>query len=155
MTRQWITIFAGPFPKALALQATLEAQGIRTFLADETTKVMDPFITGANSLSVELRVSEQDRAEVEAFLATFADSEAPEPSEAEREAEDALRLARLLRWCLVFAPVGWIVGAWLGWEYRKAARRLPSLPAGHGATIAFWCLEIFLLVACLAIFSAM
>jgi hypothetical protein len=163
MTGQWITIFAGPFPKALALQATLEAQGIATFLADETTKVMDPFITGANPLAVELRVPEDARAEVEEFLASSAaagrnalrnepDTESgaepgAEPGAAEDAAEQAARLARRIRWCLLFAGLGWAVGAWIGPSYLRAAGRLPAPPPDHRATVALWCTEIALLVA--------
>jgi hypothetical protein len=159
MTGQWITVFTGPFPKALALQATLEAQGIATFLADETTKLMDPFITGANPLAVELRVPEDARAEVEEFLASAAAARRnalrnepdsgprTETGAADDAAEQAARLARRIRWCLLFAGLGWAVGAWIGPSYLRAAGRLPAPPKDHRATVALWCTEIALLVA--------
>ena len=53
---QWITVLTGSHPQVLTVQALLEARGIPTFIPDQTTKVMDPFITGANPFSLDLCV---------------------------------------------------------------------------------------------------
>lgn len=147
---EWVTVFAGPFPRALALQAVLETKGIPTFMPDEMMKVMDPFITGANPLDVELRVPVDARAAAEEVLEAIPPDEQPQLSAAEREAQHIARLSQRVRWCFVFPLLGWAIGAYLGVLYLAAARRQPTPPAGHGVTVALWCIEVLLLVAFLA-----
>lgn len=53
---KWVTLTSGSHSKILTIQALLEAHGIPTYIPDAQTKVMDPFITGANPLQLELRV---------------------------------------------------------------------------------------------------
>lgn len=64
----WILVYAGNYSSVLANQATLEASGIRTFIPDSTTKVVDPVITGGSCLDAELHVQIDDVEEAEKIL---------------------------------------------------------------------------------------
>jgi hypothetical protein len=153
MSDEWTTIFAGPFSRALALQAALGAKGIPARIPDELVKVMDPFITGANPLAVEVRVPAAVAAEAQEIVASAAPQE-PELSAAEHEARRVAQLAQRIRWCVVFPLVGWVIGAWLGFRYlAEPAPR--SLSAGYDRrTLIIWWVEIFLLVAFIASVAA-
>jgi hypothetical protein len=52
----WTMVYAGSYASVIANQATLEASGIRTFIPDSTTKVLDPMITGGACMNAELHV---------------------------------------------------------------------------------------------------
>jgi len=60
MNQAWIHVYSGSYSSVLANQATLEASGIQTFVPDETTKVVDPVITGSNPIGAEIHVQEAD-----------------------------------------------------------------------------------------------
>lgn len=72
MQHHWVTVFGGPMWETIAHQALLDSEGLTTFVADVNTKMIDPFITGAGSFVVELKVPED---QVETALAILAEHE--------------------------------------------------------------------------------
>ena len=54
---RWVTVHAGPPWQIELLSGLLDENGIPSFQPDRTTKVVDPFITGANPLSARLQVA--------------------------------------------------------------------------------------------------
>ncbi len=58
--QRWITVFEGPAAKAAFLRGLLESHDIDCVVPDELTKLVDPFITGANPFQVRLQVREAD-----------------------------------------------------------------------------------------------
>lgn len=64
----WVPIHVGSHPQVITLQALLEAAGIPTYIPDQNTKVMDPFITGAHPLQLELRVPAEALDDARALL---------------------------------------------------------------------------------------
>jgi hypothetical protein len=156
MDRDWVKIFSGSFPKALALRASLEASGVRTRVPDEIMKVMDPFITGIDPLSVEILVPWDD-VELAKEVMTSESASAAEDGAAQAGVDDAVRqgapepvdaeqLGRRVRWCFVLPIYGWLMGMAVGWRYLKASREARMLPDGHGVTLLIWAAQIVLLL---------
>ena len=71
----WVPISRRPFSQVLVLRCRLEADGLEVFLCDETMKVLDPFITGANPLAAELLVREGQAGDARACLRDCLDEE--------------------------------------------------------------------------------
>ena len=127
-----VPVFRGPFSRALTLQSSLGAVGLRTHIRNENIKSIDPFITGGQIFDVALEADSRDEAEIlaeiERLTAVVAGSQsepgqrAPAPTRTEAE-----RLAHLIRWlCVLFAPAA----LFLAPAYLRAARA--QRPSGHG-----------------------
>ncbi len=56
----WVTVHLGPVWQVELYQGLLAENGIEVFLPDATTKVMDPFATGALPMDAQLQVREED-----------------------------------------------------------------------------------------------
>jgi len=113
-----VTVFRGSLSEALSVQAALGALGFRAHIPAQNTKVIDPFITGANIFEVDLQVpasrAEEAMAAIEEVrVGRPEDGRAPgdeeygdEESEAEETAgghegtrlEPLERIDRRLRW---------------------------------------------------------
>jgi hypothetical protein len=78
MNQAWIHVYSGSYSSVLANQATLEACGIQTFVPDETTKVVDPCITGSNPVGAEIHVQEADFEAARQLLRPPISSDPPE-----------------------------------------------------------------------------
>jgi hypothetical protein len=135
MRQDRTTVFSGPMSEVLILQGLLESNGIPTFIPDENMKVIDPFATGANALTVHLQVPRDQALEAKRLLAWR-----PEPSErpVERAAESGAELERLgtrIRWASLMV---WSVpySLCLSWRYFRGVRRLGRKPASHFWTVA-------------------
>jgi hypothetical protein len=158
MDREWVRIFSGSFPKALALRASLEAAGVRTRIPDEVMKVMDPFITGIDPLSVQILVPWDDVELAKEVMAP--DGEAADDERADGDGSqadgsqqplDVEQLGRRVRWCFVLPVYGWLMGMVMGWRYLKASREARLLPDGHGVTLLIWAAQIVLLLGLLVL----
>jgi hypothetical protein len=156
MDQGWVRVFSGSFPKALALRASLEASGVRTRVPDEVMKVMDPFITGIDPLSVQILVPWDD-VELAKEVMTSETASAAADGAAQVKGDDASRrgasepvdveqLGRRVRWCFVLPVYGWLMGMAVGFRYLKASREVRVLPDGHGGTLLIWATQIALLL---------
>ena len=148
---RWVTVFTGSFSQVLSMRTLVEGEGILTWVPDETMKTVDPFVTGVNPLGMELRVPETEVDRVGRMLADMRRAAGPaaapvEPTDTERVVQQGV----VVRWCFVFAVLGWIAGTWLGWRYLAAARRLEKPPPSHGLTVTLWLLQVALLITVLA-----
>src|SRR5689334_13126081 len=56
----WVTILEAPRPRVEVVRGLLDAEGIATFVPDDLTKTVDPFITGGNAFTVTLQVPADD-----------------------------------------------------------------------------------------------
>ena len=148
------TIHAGPLWEVQLLQGKLDEEGIPSFIPDELTKRVDPFITGANALNVQLQVRQADVARAEPFILEYRTKtrgadEAPEAvvggerggddegldEEARADLDAQTRRGRRLRWAsllVVTAPLGLLIGG----AYLAAMRRGAPHPSGHGMNLA-------------------
>lgn len=141
------------------LGAALEDGGIPHHLPDTETKVLDPFLTGANAFACRLMVP-ADRVEDAARLleemrreatGALAEEEEPERSPAERR-EDALRdLGRRVLWAALFG-ITHPFAFYYGWYYLRNTWRKPK-PRGYvltlvalGAVVLVWTLVAVLFV---------
>ena len=144
MTQEWTAVFSGPLPEVQVLQIALEARGITTFIPDETTKVVDPFITGANPLATLLQVPRDSVEEATALIADLRKDRKPRVLDATAQ---VVEIGRRIRWCFIIPMIGWLIGTYLGFVYLGRVRRMESRPAGFGATVGLWCLQLVLLAA--------
>jgi hypothetical protein len=133
---EWVTVRSGSMMEMLACRGELEARGIPTFLPDENTKIFDPFITGAGSLSVELRVPRSAAQEAEVLLAENVEElDRPPRSEEEEALRELDRLGRRIGFAgltILLAPYG----LWLAVRYFIKAGRLDQRPPGYGYAVA-------------------
>lgn len=70
---QWIQVHAGPIWQVQLYQGRLDAEGIRTFIPDESTKVVDPFVTGGAALMTELMVVGEDAERARGIIESIKD----------------------------------------------------------------------------------
>lgn len=148
-----VPVQGGSLSEMMGLQAALGSKGFETFLSDQETKVIDPFITGGYCLGSTLLAHHHDVAAIREALADDklrADTEPllEEPeSTPEDEMDAGLRdLARRIGWSAVagsivpvlFAPLG-LVFAWF--YYGEITR------TGRSAGVA---LAFFATLFCLA-----
>ena len=132
-----VEIFRGPIHEAFLLRSALEARGIPVYIRDETIKIMDPFITGANALDVVVFCAADRVADARDILSARGDPfPPPEPREAEAEAEgeDLAALGRRVRWSvlsLVLIPIA----AFLGVRYLLRTLTTGASPPDHGKTV--------------------
>lgn len=143
MSGRWVPVFRGSIPEVITLQAACEAQGIPTDVPDMNLMQVDPFLRGANALSLALCVPEDRCAEALTLVPArrASDVEVPE----QRQARELDGLGRRVRWCLALG-VTWPIGVWLGARYLRASRGLHARPADHAWTVGtFWaCLVLTL-----------
>ena len=57
---RWVTLLEAPAREVAVVRGLLEDAGIATFVPDEVTKIVDPFITGPNPFQERLQVPEDD-----------------------------------------------------------------------------------------------
>lgn len=148
------SVFTGTIGEVTAMQATLSAQGFETFIEQEMTKTLDPFVTGGNVFAVTLSAPADQAPAIEAALREMkergpaTDVGAPQEPERLREeddeesaSEDAAptlaeleALGRRIRWCTfetLLAPIALMLGAtYLAGTYGRA-----RMPARHGLTL--------------------
>ncbi|MCB9896961.1 MAG: DUF2007 domain-containing protein [Planctomycetes bacterium] len=164
MITTWTTVHAGPFAQVLAVQSVLEAAGIETRIPDAMTKVVDPFVTGANPLGARLEVPDAFAAEARALLessraeaAAARDETAPDDFEEGDDDDPAespalanvQRLGTRVGWCLIcLPPFGWILGALLWTRYAREAAELPAPPPGYERVRRLGSLQVALLAGC-------
>ena len=49
-----VPVFCGTHVEVMTLRSAIEAHGFTTFVPSENMKLMDPFVTGANALTMTL-----------------------------------------------------------------------------------------------------
>lgn len=95
---EWVTVFTGNPPEAHLVSGLLRSEGIPTYLPDESTKVVDPFITGANPLLWRVQAPSTDAVRVHEILDAYesraqAQTEELDTQNVELQAEEALEEA--------------------------------------------------------------
>jgi len=140
MGTQAVVVHAGPLWEVQLLQGMLEEEGIQAFIPDESTKRVDPFITGANPLTTNLVVAKDDAERATALIsrhkevAEQRDDQVP-PHHPPTEMELLARLGTRVRWgsiMIVTAPFA----LWWGFQYLKGLRPDGPRPRYHGLTMA-------------------
>ncbi len=148
MSERLVTVFAGPLWEATVLQGRMEQDGVPAFLPDETIKVIDPFITGANAFDVALRVPANFEEQAMEIATDWV--EASKATDAEPSPHDELRhLSRRARWAsiwVVTAPYALILAC----RYLVLCRRYGLRPRDYSYTVA----AVLLSVAALVLFVA-
>jgi len=140
MVKQAVVVHAGPLWEVQLLQGLLEEEGIQAFIPDESTKRVDPFITGANPLATNLVVARADAERAAALIerhrevAHQRDRQAP-PHHAPTETERLATLGARIRWSCVLVVTA-PFGVWWGIEYLARLRAGAARPREHGKTIA-------------------
>lgn len=147
-----VAVQGGSLSEMMGLQAALGSKGFETFLSDQETKVIDPFITGGYCLGSTLLAHHHDVAAIREALAddelraqteSLAEDPVPTPEE---ETDAGLRdLARRIGWSAVagamtpilFAPLG-LVFAWI--YYREATRTGRSAGSALAIFATLFCL---------------
>ena len=129
-----MAIYGGPLGIAKALQASLESAGFFAFIPGENVKTLDPFITGANSLTVSLQVPDTEAEAAREFLAN--------PYEPIDEEDPLDRRARSIRSRILW---GLLIQLWNGifpipvplcfaMSYRRIVAEMESPPWRHVST---------------------
>jgi hypothetical protein len=120
-----VTVFQGAMSEAMALRATLGARGFETYIRDDATKVIDPFITGGYAFSVSLDAPASDAYAILRSLAEDSPDEPPRELTPNEELEQRLEvLARgtiFATFLFLTAPIGLVLAArwmWLSRSYR-------------------------------------
>jgi len=147
MSAQPITIFHGSLAEALVLRGRLEANGVAALLCDENTKIIDPFITGADALSVDLQVSSEAASEAGRILR---DRERVPGEESAQQAE-LRKLADRIRWAslvTIGAPVA--IHLFL-FRFVPLSRRLGWRPEGHVFTLGAVAYSLVVILLALAL----
>jgi hypothetical protein len=155
---RWVTVHSGPPWQIELLSGLLEEEGIPTFQPDRTTKVVDPFITGANPLSARLQVAAGDaeraaeilqRAHAQRLMeketSPDEDGEEGEDPEAITPAEEIEYVSTRTRWAallVVTAPFAVFYGV----LYLLATRDLGLKSKRHGLTIAALILSLLVIL---------
>lgn len=138
MPQRWTTVLHAPMAEALVCRGLLESNGLPTRILDENIKVIDPFITGANALGVQLQVTEDRAVEAKEIL-----DYRPPPDEAQDERAEPLgpvekrvrELGFRIRWASILTVTA-PYALWLAWPYYLGTRSLDRPPEEHGWTIA-------------------
>jgi len=114
-------VFSGSLNEATVLRSALVAQGFAAFIPAENTKTMDPFITGANALTVSVVVPAEAAEEAASVISELREKCASSPADDEESLAEETRFAgeaeRRLRtgWIILFAlvvlltPLGFLV----------------------------------------------
>lgn len=152
MGKQAIVVHSGPLWEVQLLQGMLEEEGVQAFIPDESTKRVDPFITGANALAASLVVSRADADRATALIdrhqevAKQRDAQTP-PHHPPTETERLAALGTRVRWAsimIVTVPFA----LWWGVQYVLGLRDDLPRPRYHRLTIV----AIFLAVLMLGVF---
>jgi hypothetical protein len=147
MTRDLVTIFDGSPVEAQILRTYLDECGFFTYLAHETIKVIDPFITGFGMFDLKLQVPPN---QVEGALKAMQELKEKKPAAEKPEPEGPIERLNVsgvrLRWsCILVNLVGVIpfLGCvvallWLMFffRYMDEVVRAKIRPRFHGMTIA-------------------
>ncbi len=147
-TTRWTTVFEGVPGQAGVLRAMLEADGLTTFVPDETTKLVDPFITGVSPLLATVQVPEDQVARARELLADG--GARPTPGATAGDDDDAALIdAKLNAYVLpsiLFTVLGLTAPLALitGWYYLKACERYERRARLH--VVILLCLAASLLV---------
>ena len=140
MGKQAVVVHAGPLWEVQLLQGMLEEEGIQAFIPDESTKRVDPFITGANPLTTNLVVSKDDAERASALIekhkevAEARDAKTP-PHHPPTETERLRVIGNRVRWAsimIVTAPLA----LWWGRQYIAGLKPDVPRPHHHALTIA-------------------
>ena len=146
---QMVTVHTGPIWEVQLLQGRFVVDGVPAYIPDAGIKQLDPFITGAGALAVQLQVplrAAQHSVEVVKEYITATRERRPEDADGYVEDPDAVRLANLtklgrrVRWAAV-ATFTAPIAIYLGIRYLVGVRRSAVRPAGHGLTVVaflFW-----------------
>lgn len=140
MGTQAVVVHAGPLWEVQLLQGMLEEEGIQAFIPDESTKRIDPFITGANPLSTDLVVAKGDAERATALIQRHREvaekrDEGVPPHHPPTETERLAVLGTRVRWgsiLIVTAPFALYWGIQYLWGLRGGVPR----PRQHGLTLA-------------------
>lgn len=150
MGKQAVVVHAGPLWEVQLLQGMLEEEGIRAFIPDESTKRVDPFITGANPLAANLVVAKDDAERASALIekhkevAEARDAQTP-PHHAPTETERLARIGTRVRWASIMIVTAPFAIYW-GMQYLLGLRGDVPRPRHHGLTIAAIFLALVFLV---------
>ena len=159
MSGRLVTVHAGPLWEMQLLQGQLEELGVPSFIPDETTKAVDPFITGGNPLATNLQVPEEyaDRA-MALIERNRRVAEQQEPPADATPLDTALarqgRLGRRIRWAAIAwftAPLALVMGV----VYLARLERGRPRPEGHGFTLAAIVLAIPLTLVLVVVFGSL
>lgn len=129
---RWVSVYAGPVWKAMAVQSMLDEAGILTQVPDSNTRTIDPFITGGDAFSLAVLVPEDA---AQAARAIVADHErVSEPRVVAPGDPTVHRIAHNMRWLttlVVTTPIAFV----LGLVYLSRVRRAGIRPADHGFNV--------------------
>lgn len=148
------TVFRGSMAEVLLIHGVLNSLEFRTFVADETTKTIYPFITGGNIFELSLEAPREEATQIAVALKELHAPRTEIPSGGSAgsnhsEVEDSLpagleNLGRRLRWgllaLLLLAPwspaglVASIVYLCFGLAYGHRVKRYRLRPSAHLVT---------------------
>ena len=136
--------------EVLVCQGLLDSNGIPTHVLDANMKVIDPFVTGAGALTVQLQVPAEEESNAHEMLA-WRPSAGRDGGEILEPADERLRsLGRRICWAsitMVTAPYA----LWLAWSYFRDVKKLGRRPDNFGWTVAAVAYSTVFLVLIVAI----
>jgi hypothetical protein len=134
MSQRWTTVFHGSMVEAIVCRGLLESNEVPVRILDENIKVIDPFMTGANALGIQLQVPTERESEAREMLDYRPPpEERPEPKTADEQSVRAI--ANRIRWCSIMgltAPIALLSAP----AYFAGVKRLGRSPDEHRWTIA-------------------
>lgn len=156
----FVTVYIGSLGTAKTLQATLGSAGFLTFIPQENMKTLDPFNTGANSLSVAVQVPSDD---ARAALEYLEDSKSETRDEDAEDVEnnDELRaVATRIRWAMViqlmmFPILPIPVPLFFAGRYQSLAGQSDNEPPAHAVTVRILVCSVVLCLASLGFVSVL
>jgi len=131
------TVFAGPLWRVMLMEISFKAEGIACFVPDRLTKIINPFVTGANALDLRLQVSSEHAEAALAVVAAEAAEEraAPKLDPVEAALFEVDRLGR--RICFAsLEPFTSPIALWYATPYLRRAAALGTRARGHGYVLA-------------------
>ena len=162
---RWIQVHAGPIWQVQLYQGRLDAEGIQTFVPDESTKVVDPFVTGGAALMAQLMVAEDAAQRAHTIIESIKEEgpltpdasddptwddesveETPEPNDEDSPEAETEWFATRTRWGAVI----WVTFPFAlvtGLIYFHLCRKHGTRSVSHGLTIAAFVFAVLNLIA--------
>lgn len=133
------TVYSGSWSEVLAAKASLGARGFETYIQDEATKIIDPFLTGGSALIYTLKAPADTAREIhrllEADRARLAEPEVPVTAE-DRARIKTEALGRRIILSAIFFFTG-PAGVVLGLYYIQNLMVVKQRPSDWG-WVVFW-----------------
>ncbi|MBI3819580.1 MAG: hypothetical protein HY286_12875 [Planctomycetes bacterium] len=156
VARELVQVYSGRLGEVIAMRAALAASGFETFVQDELTKSIDPYMTGGNAFEVYLLAGRDDAPAIRSWLNEMEGTPGrgePNSVELEKQLKELEKLGERVRWCTldILQPLG----VYLGMKYLARVQSLGIRPKLYNSTLAAFTWNIVCTIFyCIGIYAA-